>query len=323
MKITLAQRITIMKLWQRVCKDRDLKASNRAQRLATFSQIVGRMLDSTDDVGRVDECTKLMKGLEAMLGISLQAARESDDTTINKARVLRYQIINELVPCLELYISDVRAYLAEIMADKNRWWRIDRPAREIQITDLDATPIIRTDKLTGQLREFPSQLEQLQYTLTARLSAKRKEAGHTVHDMRTRAKVHCACAKCQHERVINSLYPGAESPETTETVARTDALLTMNKSGLPARQCEQPTTDPGAITSMSKPALTKINQSSVALPLKTMFFTEGNPCGILIENRAGRRTEKVMGFDSAHAALSWCQSHGSNLFYTATNIQNG
>lgn len=205
MKITPSQRITVMKLWQRVCKDRGLKASDRDLRLKTFGDLVGRPLVSTDDVGRVDECTKLMKGLEAMLGISIQAAREADDTTINRARVLRYQIINEIVPCLELYIEDVRSYIAGIMADKNRWWKIDRPAREIEITDLDATPIIRTDKLTGQPREFPSQLEQLQYTLTARLSAKRKEAGHTVHDMRTQAKVHCACAKCQSKRIINSL----------------------------------------------------------------------------------------------------------------------
>jgi hypothetical protein len=74
---------------------------------------------------------------------------------------------------------------------------------------------------------------------------------------------------------------------------------------------------------MSKPALNKINQSPVALPLKTMFFTEGNPCGLLIENKAGHRTERIMPFDTAHAALSWCQSHGSNLFYTATNITHG
>ena len=195
-KMTPAQRISIMKLWQRVCKDRSWKASDRDLRLKTFGDLVGRPLASTDDVGRVDECTKLMKGLEAMLGVSIQAAREADDTTINRARVLRYQIVNELIPCLELYICDVRAYMTEIMADKNRWWKIDRPAREIEITDLAATPIIRIDKLTGEPREFPSQLEQLQYTLAARLSAKRKEAGHTVHEMKIKAQVPCACAKC-------------------------------------------------------------------------------------------------------------------------------
>ncbi|HEV2329203.1 MAG TPA: hypothetical protein VGY56_10485 [Verrucomicrobiae bacterium] len=74
---------------------------------------------------------------------------------------------------------------------------------------------------------------------------------------------------------------------------------------------------------MSKPALTKINPGHVPVQIKTMFYTEGNPMGLLVENKAGKRTEKVMGFDNAHIALTWCQQHGSNLFYTATNIQHG
>lgn len=67
----------------------------------------------------------------------------------------------------------------------------------------------------------------------------------------------------------------------------------------------------------------KINAGALPVQIKTMFFTEGNPCGLLIENKAGQRTEKLMPFENAHAALTWCQSHGSNLFYTATNIQHG
>lgn len=74
---------------------------------------------------------------------------------------------------------------------------------------------------------------------------------------------------------------------------------------------------------MSKPALTKINEGRAPVQIKTMFFTEGNPCGLLIENTAGQRTETVMPFDNAHAVLTWCQRHGSNLLYTATNLQHG
>jgi hypothetical protein len=77
----------------------------------------------------------------------------------------------------------------------------------------------------------------------------------------------------------------------------------------------------GDVTSMSKPNL-KINPGHVPIQIKTMFYTEGNPCGVLVENRAGRHTEKVMPFENAHAALSWCQAKGCNLFYTATNIVN-
>ena len=195
MSITKSQRITIMKLWQRVCKDRDWKSSDREFRLAKFGEIIGRPLASSDDIERIDECTKLMQELTAMLGVNLQAARESDDLSINRARVLRNQIAGELIPCLELYIADVPAYLTAIMEDKNRWWKIDRPARAITLDDLDAKPTWRKGK-DGKPSIGPSQLQQLQWTLSARLNELRNAAGDTIHDMRIKAKLPCACARC-------------------------------------------------------------------------------------------------------------------------------
>jgi hypothetical protein len=195
MKITPAQRTSIMIEWGKVCKDRGWKAGDRDLRLATFSELIGRPITSTDDVGRIDECTKLMKELRAMLGVSVQAAREGDDLTINRARVLRNQIAAEIIPCLEVYVEDVRGYIAAIMEDKNRWWKIDRPARDITIMDLDARPIQRRDG-----RMMPSQLEQLQYTLAARLNSLRNKAGQSIHVMRTLAGVPCNCSKCVSRR---------------------------------------------------------------------------------------------------------------------------
>ncbi len=193
MTITVSQRISIMMTWSAVCKDRGWKASDKALRLATFSKLVGRPLRSTNDVERIHECTKLMKELKTLLGVDLKAAREADDLSINAARVLRNQILTQLVPCLELYIADVAGYMAEIVEDKNRWWKIDRPARGMTLMDLDA-----------------GQLKQMQFTLSARLNAKRKAADETIHEMKIRANVFCACAKCSKAR-WNAMTPEAQA----------------------------------------------------------------------------------------------------------------
>jgi hypothetical protein len=220
MTITAPQRVAIMTLWGRVCKNRGWKQSDRDLRLAKFGEIIGRPIASADEIERIDECTKLMKELGVLLGVSLQAAREADDLTINKARVLRNQILTELVPCLELYVADVRAYMTEIMADKNRWWKIDRPVRDITIMDLDAAPIRKWDVKQKRMRVWPSQLEQLQYTLAARLNDKRNEnvlvpayvhlqgvEPLTIHQMKLAACVPCACAICKADTAQKDRIP--------------------------------------------------------------------------------------------------------------------
>lgn len=151
---------------------------------------------SLKQVDRVDGFTKVLNELLVMQGASLQAGMEAEDQTINRARTLRHHIINELVPCLELYLADVRGYMTSIMEDKNRWWKIDRPVRKMTLMDLDAQPVWRTDKKIGELKEWPSQLEQMRYTLTARLNTLRGEAGDTIHDMKLKAGLPCVCAKC-------------------------------------------------------------------------------------------------------------------------------
>ena len=217
MTITEPQRIAIMQLWGRVCKERGWKTSDKMLRLAKFSELLGRPLASTNDVERLDECTKLMSGLKCLLGISVRAGLEATDPTLNQARVLRNTILTDLVPCLELYIADVAGFMAAIMEDKNRWWKIERPARGMTLMDLDAKPVIRTDRTTGELREFPSQLKQMLFTLSARLNEKRKSAGDSVHDMRTRAGLVCACARCQNPRsnlvvpAVSAVDPDLES----------------------------------------------------------------------------------------------------------------
>ena len=230
MTINEAQRTSIMILWGKVCKDRGWKSSDKDFRLAKFSEIIGRPIASANDIERIDECTKLMKELQAMLGVSIQAATEADNLYINKARVLRNVILTELVPCLELYVADVNAYLTEIMQDKNRWWKIDRPERDMTLMDLSAEPIRKFDFKSRTMKEFPSQLEQMVYTLSSCLNGSGKvragkksrlgfrvAAGHTLHEMKTKAGVPCDCADCTRGSVvITAPAPLAELAEAMQ-----------------------------------------------------------------------------------------------------------
>lgn len=212
MTITAPQRLTILKLWGSVCKDRGWKTSDRELRLRTFSELVGRPLASTDEVERLDECTKLMNELKAMLGVSIKAGLEATDPTLNQARVLRNRILTDLVPCLELYLDDVRGYVTKIIQDKNRWTKTDRPTCELTVMDLTAKPIIRETR-SGGLYESPSQLHQVLFTLTARLNDLRNDAGDTIHQMRTKAGLDCTCAQCRPRRAA-TVCLGEDSTES-------------------------------------------------------------------------------------------------------------
>lgn len=168
--------------------------------------------NSLTEVDRVDGFTKVLKELQVLQGVDVDAALESEDLTINRERTFRHFILTDQVPCLELYVADVRGYLTSIMEDKNRWWKIDRPVREITLMDLDAKPVYRTDKKTGELKAWPSQLEQLKWTLAARINALRNGAGDSVHDMRLKAGLECTCAVCQGRRpAVSSDEPELES----------------------------------------------------------------------------------------------------------------
>jgi hypothetical protein len=122
--------------------------------------------------------------------------------------VTRNTILTELIPCLELYIPDVKGYLTSIMEDKNRWWKIDRPVCEITMMDLDAKPTWKKNKTSGEFEPMPSTLEQFRFTLMARLNVKRNEAGDTIHEMKIKAGVKCDCAPCR-KGIVPALVPVA------------------------------------------------------------------------------------------------------------------
>ena len=172
--------------------------------------------DSLTKVTVKEGFDRLLNELRCLQGVSLEAAMQATDPALQQAERIRHQILTEYVPCLELYIADVREYMTSIMEDKNRWWKIDRPIRDITLMDLTATPI--------QLRNgrvMPSQLEQLRFTLQRCLNLKRNAAGHTIHQMKIAAGVPCDCARiCQSAR--NQVHLQAALATDDEAVAETE-----------------------------------------------------------------------------------------------------
>ena len=151
--------------------------------------------DSLTAVDRTAGFTRVLNELIVLRGESVRAARETVDPSLNECRILRHSILTDLVPCLELYIENVRGYLTEIIEAKTRYRKIDRPTREQTLMDLTA----------GQLR-------QIQFTLSARLNDKRRAIGDSIHDMRTRAGVHCSCAKCRQPVTAASFVAPLHGP---------------------------------------------------------------------------------------------------------------
>lgn len=169
---------------------------------------------SLTEVDRTDGFTKVKNGLLVLIGASIQAGMEVGDPTLNKARNYRHVIMNELTPCLALYVEDVPGYITAIMEDKNRWWQIDRPACDITLEDLDAKPIFRQVKGRSEPKEFPSKLEQLVMTLAARLNVLRNKAGHDIHTMKITAGVPCGCKRCSKQAALASLPPLPPGPDS-------------------------------------------------------------------------------------------------------------
>jgi hypothetical protein len=178
--ITPAQRVAILQLWAQVCKDRGWKPSDRNLRLTEIGRLLGRELTSLDEVERLAECTKVMAELKALLGVSLRAGLEATDPSRNRKRNWRWLIAHEALPCLGLYEANPQGYLMTVMLGKSRWRKTDRPESDPALTDFDERTV-----------------EQIFWTLNARVQAKRKAAGQSGHEMCLAAGVRCKCAACK------------------------------------------------------------------------------------------------------------------------------
>lgn len=178
MLLTEPQINAFWRLWSRACRVNGWRDNAVAEReRKAFLERCG--FSSLTLVDRLDGFTKVKNELEILIEPDLDAAREAEDQTINRARNSRWVIENEILPCLALYEQDVNTYLQTVLEGQSRWNTAgndtQRPAR---------------------LQDFKARLlKRVLMTLNGRLHAKRREAGHTIHDMKIAAGVKCHCAR--------------------------------------------------------------------------------------------------------------------------------
>jgi hypothetical protein len=145
-----------------------------------------------------------MAELESMLGTSLKAGLEAADPSRNQKRNWRWLITHEILPCLGLYEEHPQGYLRTVMEAKSRYRKTDRPEGPAALGDFDERTV-----------------QQIFWTLSARLNVKRKAAGHTGHEMCVAAGVRCKCAACKRAR--DTVQTVAESVPALALDAQADA----------------------------------------------------------------------------------------------------
>lgn len=192
---------TFWRLWSQACRSRGWTRQaglSTADIDAKRKELLARCgFTSLTEVDRTAGFTLLKNELIVLCGESVQAARETLDPDLNRARVLRHVIRTEVLPCLALYEESPLGYLQTVISGLSRWYNTDRPERPPTLDDLTASPTHARQGRNDAFRECPSQLDQVLMTLSARVDAKRREAGHSKHEMKTRAGVKCDCARCR------------------------------------------------------------------------------------------------------------------------------
>lgn len=107
----------------------------------------------------------------------------------------------EIQACLGLYMEDVAGYVATIAASRFR----NIEGGSFTLDDLSDHPNARVIK--GELVELPSDAMQFIMTLWSRLQEFRRQAGHSLHDMRTLAGMPCECAQCRRPVTLADVAP--------------------------------------------------------------------------------------------------------------------
>lgn len=156
-------------------------ASVRAFRLERLSEIVGRPLKSSNELGKVDEFTQVKNRL-LLLADNLRGAAEDGDAVPNALRTRRWVALRD-IQCLRLYVED--GYVRELL--KQRFARGGTCP-----SVFDELPLA---EIVAEFKEM-GVLTQLNYTLAARLQTHRKAACESLHELRTRAEVQCDCKAC-------------------------------------------------------------------------------------------------------------------------------
>lgn len=195
MILSKPQTDTFWRLWSQACsaqgwtRTAGLNAAEIDRRRKEFLRGCG--FESLTQVDRTAGFTRVLNELRILVNPDLQAAAETIQPERNEARVFRFVIREQLLPCLALYEPDPVGYLRTILDGKTRW---------VQAGDGPVAPAL--DDLSAPM------LKQVLMTVTARLAAKRAAAGQTEHEMRTEAGVGCDCADCRKARRVVAVPAG-------------------------------------------------------------------------------------------------------------------
>lgn len=210
--MTKAQRITLMAdWWPAACRAQGWQPGDREQRLAVLAQAVGRPLTSASDLNSTSDVDRVRVHLQTLADNVSAAMEQEHEGPARRQRVA----LDEILRCLALYHPDPEGYVREVIRDKFARGRRDRPARDLHaplptMDDLSTQPRLWTNPRTGQVVELASELEQLLMTITRAVNGKngmRNAAGHSLHDMRTRAGLRCSCAHCSRYGQRPALAP--------------------------------------------------------------------------------------------------------------------
>jgi hypothetical protein len=178
--MTVAQHASYFHWWGKACefqgwdklpaKDRDLK------RKATHADVFGFPI-SAKDIDHRDGFTKIISRFRMLAG-DLKGAIEDGEPHHNERRIMLDEIA-ELMRCVALYKDDAESYVSAILLDR------------FKTVDVESLSAVDRGRI-------PS-LKQCLWKLRTTVNALRKEAEHSVHDMKCLAKLRCDCAACKRE----------------------------------------------------------------------------------------------------------------------------
>ena len=171
-----------------------------------------RHLKSATDLNDTTDVDAI-KVLLLMLADNLNATDEHGKPERGHGRRWR-DVLADHIKCLALYpgqqpmgLAGAQAFVQTIINDK---FNHNRQFQTMTLEDVDDRPRFIENKRTGRIEEKPSQMEQLLWTVNARLNGKngyRAKAGHSMHDMYTAAGLPCACRACLSAAAVASLSP--------------------------------------------------------------------------------------------------------------------
>lgn len=159
-----------------------------------------RHLESATELNHTTDVDAVKTAL-LMLADNLNAAREQGKPEFGAARRWR-EVIADHQKCLALFplhqpmgMAGAEAFIQTLINYKFNYGKVGK----ITLEDLDERPGFGPNKKTGKMEEKPSQVEQLLWTVNARLNGKtgfRAKAGFSMHDMYLSAGLPCSCKLC-------------------------------------------------------------------------------------------------------------------------------